>query len=128
MNIEKGLRPLVVVCLLLGGGCSSLQWAGLPPSEIQKGIHDGNLLEIGEQVGVVDRDGKEHVVRVEAVNEKTIVGKPNQGEKVELAIDDIVALRTHRRDNQRTAAASVFFSAVGSYGFLILLTALAAIR
>lgn len=123
--MHSGLRALAIGCLVLGSGCTSLQWAGMSPDAIRDGIRDGDLLQVGQRVGVVDRHGAEHVIRAVAINTDTIVGRRLSGETVEIAIDEIVALRTLRPDRGRTTAATMAGTAVGSYSLLILSFALA---
>lgn len=118
------LKALAVGCLLLGCGCTSLQWAGLAPDAIREGIREGHLMQVGDRVGLVQRDGKEHAVRVAALKPDVIVGQPRTGEAVEIAIDDIVAMRTLRRDRGRTIALAMTGTAAGSYSLAILLIAL----
>ena len=121
--MHYGLRALAIGCLVLGSGCTSLQWAGMSPDAIRDGIHDGDLMQVGQRVGVVDTDGVEHVVRVAAINADTIVGRRG-GETVDIAIDEIVALRTHRPDRGRTTAATMAGTAFGSYSLALLLIVL----
>ena len=123
--MKGGLRALAVSCLLLSCGCTSLQWAGMSPDAIRDGIRDGDLMQVGERVGVVDGDGVEHVVRVVAIRSDTIVGQPRGGDVVEIAIDQIVALRTHRTDRGRTTAATMAGTAFGSYSLALLSIVLA---
>lgn len=123
--MHSGLRALAIGCLVLGSGCTSLQWAGMSPDAIRDGIHDGDLMQVGQRVGVVDRDGVEHVVRVASINAETIIGQRRGGQTVEIAIDEIVALRTLRPDRGRTTAATMAGTAFGSYALLILSIVLA---
>lgn len=122
--MHYGLKALAIGCLVLGSGCTSLQWAGMSPDAIRDGIHDGDLMQVGQRVGVVDTDGVEHVVRVAAINADTIMGRRG-GETVEIAIDEIVALRTHRTDRGRTTAAAMAGTAFGSYSLALLSIVLA---
>ena len=126
--MDGGLRWLVFGCLVLGCGCTSLQWAEMAPDEIRQGIHEGHLLQVGDRVGVIDKAGTEQLIRVTAVKPEVIVGKlgwgdRRWGEEVEIAIDDIVAMRTARLDRGRTTAAAMTGAAFGSYLLLILLIA-----
>lgn len=122
--MHRVLRALAIGCLALGCGCTSLQWAGMSPDAIRDGIHDGDLVHVGQRVGVVDTDGVEHVVRVAAINADTIMGRRG-GETVEIAIDEIVALRTLGPDRGRTTAAAMTGTAFGSFSLALLSIVLA---
>lgn len=124
VEMKGVLRALFAMCLVLACGCTSLQWAGMAPDAIREGIHDGDLVRLGDRVGIVDRHGTEHVVRVVMVNQDSIIGQ-RRGEAVEIAIDDIVALRTARIDRGRTTAVAMGGTAFGSYALVILLIVLA---
>ena len=103
-----------------------MQWAEMAPDEIRQGIHEGHLLQVGDRVGVIDKAGKEQLIRIAAVKPDVIVGKlgwgdRRWGEEVEIAIDDIVAMRTARLDRGRTTAAAMTGAAFGSYALVMLL-------
>jgi len=132
--MNGALKALAVGSLVLGCGCTSLQWAEMAPDAIRQGIHDGELMQVGDRVGVVDRNGKEHVVRVAAITPDSVLGEPSRavgelrkGEVVEIAIDDIVALRTLRPDRGRTTAAAMTGTAFGSMGLMFVLIILACV-
>ena len=93
----------VAVCLiavvLLNAGCTTLQPSQLPPDAIRAGIRDGYLVKVGDQIGVVTKDGAEQVVRVLGVEAEAIRGETSADEEVVIAIDDVLALRTPQLDS-----------------------------
>ena len=119
----------VAACLLLGSGCTSLQWTDMAPDVLREQVRTGELVQVGDKVGVVGKDGAEDVIKIVAVREDSIVGRhvwghERWGEDVEIDIDEIVALRTARLDEARTTAATMVGVGVGTYalalGLLIL--------
>lgn len=128
----------VGACLLalatLNGGCTTLQSSEMPPEAIREGIRDGYLVAAGDTVGVVTKDGTEHLIRVLDVNSNNIRGTTGGGtsgwlagksaEAVEIPIDDVLALRTHQLEPVRSSFAAMGGAAVLSLGALFLLAAL----
>ena len=108
----------LVVVAMLAGGCTILESSRLPPEELRSLIRDGSLVETGDQVSVVTRDGREHTFTVSRVEADAIAGGTEGGAEVTISIDDVVALRKRRIDAVRTAAA-----AVG--GYLVVVAAVA---
>ena len=92
---------------MLAGGCTALESSRLPPEELRSLIRDGSLVETGDQVSVVTRDGREHTFTVSRVEADAIAGGTEGGAEVTISIDDVVALRKRRIDAVRTAAAAV---------------------
>jgi len=106
----------------------------MPPDAIREGIRDGYLLAAGDTVGLVTKDGTEHVIRVLEVDSDHIRGTTGGGapgwlagesaETVEIPIDDVLALRTEQLEPVRSSFAAMGGTAVLSLGALFLLAAL----
>lgn len=90
---------------LAGSGCTTLQSTQLPPDELRYGIRSGSLVQPGDDISVVTADGQEYAFKVGHVGEDKIRGERAGGEEVALAIDDLVALRTHKVEAVRTTFA-----------------------
>ena len=84
----------MAMAAMLGAGCTTLQSSQLPPDALRSGIRAGKLIEPGEDVWVTTADGKEHAFKVSALEADTILGEMLGGEAVEVAVDDVVSLRT----------------------------------
>ena len=102
----------------------------MAPDAIREQVRTGELVQVGDKVGVVGKDGAEDVIKIVAVDEDSIVGRhvwgqERWGEDVEIAIDEIVALRTARLDEARTTAATMAGVGVGTYALAIGLLILA---
>lgn len=96
---------LLFTVALVGSGCTTLQSTQLPPNELRYGIRSGSLVKPGDEISVVTADGKEYAFTVSHVGEDKIRGERAGGEEVALAIDDLVALRTHKVEAVRTTFA-----------------------
>ena len=96
---------LLLAASLVGSGCTTLQSTQLPPEDLRYGIRSGSLVQPGDELSVVTADGKEYSLTVGDVGEEEIRGERPGGEELTLAIDDLVALRTHQVDATRTTFA-----------------------
>ena len=97
----------LVVVAMLGGGCTTLESSGLPPEELRSSIRNGSLVETGDQVSVVTRDGREHTFTVSRIEGDAIVGGTEGGAEVTIPVEDVVTLRKRRVDAVRTTVAAV---------------------
>ncbi|MDE0659307.1 MAG: hypothetical protein F4029_02490 [Gammaproteobacteria bacterium] len=111
-----GVGSLLVVALV-SFGCTTLQSTQLPPEELRYGIRSGDLVQPGDEISVVTVDGAELVLVARDVDDAVIRGELPGGEEATVAIDDLVALRTHQVDPVRTG----FAVAGGSYALTLLL-------
>ena len=132
VRIDRLAACLVALATL--SACTTLQPSQVPPDAIREGIRDGYLLEAGDTVGFVTKDGTEHVIRVLEVDSDHIRGTTGGGapgwlagesaETVEIPIDDVLALRTEQLEPVRSSFAAMGGTAVLSLGALFLLSAL----
>ena len=102
-------------------GCTTLQSTRLPPDEVRYGIRSGSLVQPGDQISVVMDDGTETVLKVREVEADAIRGALKGGEETAVAIDDVVALRTHQLEPVRTT----FYAFMAASGSLFLVWMLA---
>lgn len=117
------LGGLLLVAMLIASGCTTLQSTQLPPDELRDGIRDGSLVKLGDEISVVTTDGREHLFDVRGVDQDAIRGELADGEEAVVAIDDVVALRTHQTERIRTSYAVLGGIGAGGIGgfFLLLL-------
>ena len=121
------LLGLLLAIALAGTGCTTLQSTQLPPEELRQGIRNGSLVETGDEISVVTKDGREYLLDVRDVTEDAISGELSGRETAVVAIDDVVALRTHQTENVRTAYVVLGgIGAGGIAGFFLLLLILCA--
>ena len=119
------LGPLLAVALA-GSGCTTLQSTQLPPDELRDGIRSGSLIKTGDEISVVTTDGREYLLDVRGLDREAIRGLSG-GEEAVVAIDDVVALRTHQTESVRTTYAVLGgIGAGGIGGFFLLLVILCA--
>ena len=128
-----GVRPSSLVTGLLlaiafaGFGCTTLQSTQLPPDELRYGIRSGSLVKPNDEISVVTMDGREYLLDVRGVDEDAIRGELSGGKEAVVAIDDVVALRTHQTEGVRTTYAVLGgIGAGGIGGFFLLLLILCA--
>ena len=79
----------------------------LPPEALQAQIRNGSIVQTGDDVNLVTRDGAEHTLIVSAVGTDAIVGTLEGGASVTVPIDDVLALRTQEVSVARTVLAGV---------------------
>ena len=101
----------MMVGLLIAGctGCTSLRWVDAPPQDLRDSIRQGGLVQRGDQVVAVTRDGESVGLEVAAVNRGFIHGRRPAAEaasQVSVEIDEIVALRKRGVDVRRTVLAA----------------------
>lgn len=122
-----GVRPfllgLLLAVALIASACTTLQSTQLPPDELRDGIRNGSLVETGDEISVVTADGREHLFDVRGLDQDAIRGELADGEEAVVAIDDVVALRTHQTERIRTTYAVLGGIGAGGIGgfFLLLL-------
>lgn len=97
----------LVAAAMLGGGCTTLKSNQLPPEALQAQIRNGSIVQTGDEVSVVTKDGAEQTFIVSAVGTDAIVGTLEGGTSVTVAIDDVLALRTEEISVGRTMLAGV---------------------
>ena len=114
------LGPLLAAALA-GFGCTTLQSTQLPPDELRDGIRDGSLVNTGDEISVVTTDGREHFLDVRGVDRDAIRGELSGGEETVVAIDDVIALRTHQTERVRTTYAVLGGIGAGGIGAFFLL-------
>ena len=99
----RRLRTVVVgltACILMAG-CVTTRTVEATPEQLRQDIRSGELVEPGDRVSVVTAMIGERTFRVTEVNQDVI-----RGDGIEVAIDDVVALQTHKVDVGKTAAAA----------------------
>ena len=108
-RVRRWRRALgwVVAAALLGGGCTTLKTEQLPPEVLQAQIRGGSLVQAGDEVTIVTRDGSERTFTVAAVEADAIVGTRDGGAGITVPIDDVLALRTREVDVLRSVWAGV---------------------
>ena len=84
----------VTVTAVLSSGCTSLQTSPLSPDALRSGIRAGKLIEPGEDVWITTVDGGEHAFKVSTLDDDRIRGELLGGEPVDIAVADVVGLRT----------------------------------
>ena len=91
-----GTRTLLSVWIaaLLSSGCTSLQTTPLAPEVLRSEIRSGSLVTSGQDVWLVTDEGREHAFKVSTVDDEYVRGELLGGEAVEVAVDDVVAMRT----------------------------------
>lgn len=106
---RRGPRFLawLAAATLLCGGCTTLKSQQLPPEALQAQIRNGSIVQTGDEVNLVTRDGAEHTLIVSAVGTDAIVGTLEGGASIAVPIDDVLALRTREISAGRTALAGV---------------------
>lgn len=104
--------PLLLLWLCLSA-CSTLEPIEMRPVDLQTMILSGELPLEGESIKVVTVDGKSRQYRVTEVD---LEDRRIRGEKVSVAIDDVVAIETSEFSMGKTA-----LLAGGSYLLLALL-------
>lgn len=101
------LLAWLVAAAMLGGGCTTLQSNQLPPEALHAQIRNGSIVQTGDEVSVVTKDGAEQTFIVSAVETDAIVGTLDGGASVTVPIDDVLALRTEEISVGRTVLAGV---------------------
>ena len=97
----------LVAGAMLAGGCTTVKSKQLPPEALQAQIRNGSLVQAGDEVVIVTKDGKEHTFKVSAVGTDAIVGTVEGDASVTIPIDDVLALRKEEISVGRTALAGV---------------------
>lgn len=92
----KNLAAIVI--LLFSGGCTTLKPVELPPEDLQGKILAGEIIEKGDTVKVVTREGKQYRFRVTVITDHFIAG-----EDVKVSIDDIIAVETREFSGGKTS-------------------------
>ena len=100
----------VAMAAMLGSGCTTLKTSPLPPDALRSGIRAGKVIELGEDVWITTVDGREHAFKVSALDADRIRGELLDGEPVDIAVDDVVGLRTVEPE-----AVPSFFAGLGIY-------------
>lgn len=95
-DVRDSRRLVVVACVVavLSSGCTSLQTTPLEPAQLRSAIREGSLIEPGQDVWLTTKDGKAHAFKVTSVDDDQVRGVLLGGEPVEVAVDDIMTLRT----------------------------------
>lgn len=97
----------LVAVAMLAGGCTTMKSKELPPEALQAQIRNGSIVQAGDDVIIVTKDGNEHTLKVSAVGTDAIVGTLDGDASVTIPIDDVLALRTREVSVGRTALAGV---------------------
>ena len=115
-------RPILMLVLLVLGGCMSVQKIDLPPEGLQDGIRNGGVVRPGDRIAVVSENQGEQVFVVTAVDQNVI-----RGESVEVPIEDVVTLEKRSVAPVRTGLAvygGAFLVGIAAFGLLFLGSAL----
>ncbi|MDE0193753.1 MAG: hypothetical protein OXQ90_20575 [Gammaproteobacteria bacterium] len=92
----------------------------LPPEALQAQIRNGSVVQAGDEVVIVTKDGNEHAFKVSVVGTDAIAGTVDGDASVTIPIDDVLALRTEEISVGRTALAGVgVYLLVGSVLFAL---------
>jgi hypothetical protein len=78
--------------------CTSMRPVEASPEELAARIRQGNVVQVGEKVTIVTKDGRKDQFTVTAIDEFTV-----KGNKESIPIDDIVALKTKEISLGKTA-------------------------
>lgn len=90
---------LIIVIALATSGCTTLKPVEMSPEELQQRIAAGEIIEVGERVKVVAKDGKVYEFKVTEVTADQISGKD-----VEISVADIIAIETREFSGGKTTA------------------------
>lgn len=96
MTVRAVAFALISIAVLSQVGCTTMT-----PVEVQPGETDRKV-EIGDNVRVITKDGKEHIFKVTALTSDSIVG-----DEVEVSYADITRLEVKELDGWRTAGVSI---------------------
>ena len=96
------VRAVVLLGLLSLAGCISVQKFEEPPLVLRDAIRNGELVAPGQHVSIVTTSRGEMEFRVTEVDRNVVRGIRG-AEKVEIPIEDIVALQTRRIDFRASA-------------------------
>ncbi|MDE0422135.1 MAG: hypothetical protein OXK76_14790 [Gammaproteobacteria bacterium] len=107
---------------VLSTGCTSLQTSPLSPDALRSGIRAGKLIEPGEDVWITTVDGREHAFKVTALDANSVRGELLGGEPVNVAVADVVGLRTVELEVVPSflAAAGIYYLAATTLALALL--------
>jgi hypothetical protein len=94
-TVRWTVAGLVMASLL---ACTSMRPVEASPEELAARIRQGNVVQVGEKVTIVTKDGRKDQFTVTAIDEFTV-----KGNKESIPIDDIVALKTKEISLGKTA-------------------------
>ncbi len=97
----RSMKIAALVAVMALTACTSLQEVPLSSEELQARIRAGGLVEAGDRVSLRTADGRELVMEVVEMTRDSL-----RGDSAEVAIDDIIMLRTERIDPVRSAGAA----------------------
>ncbi len=100
----KALAAVLAVAVC--AGCTSMRPVEASGQVLRDAIRDGALVQPGDQVVAVTRDGGSIRVDVASVDREVIRGHASASQEVSVAIDEIVELRKRRADVGRTVLAA----------------------
>lgn len=80
---------VVLIVLLVCGGCVTKNVVELEPEQLQKKIAGGEIFTPGAYVTIGTEDGEKHSLKVLSVNDEYLIG-----DKLKIPIDTIVSVET----------------------------------
>ena len=89
----------IFLALAFASGCTTLKPVEMPPEQLHDLISRGEVAQVGDRIKVVTADGSHHELRVTAVTDDSIAGGD-----IDIAIADIIALKTREFSGGKTAA------------------------
>ena len=101
---------IIIVTILVLGGCTSMQPVEMQPVQLQKELVAGDIVGIGETVRLVTADGKEHKFKVISIAKDRISGKDT-----DILIKDIVAVETREFSAGKSAVLATGTAAALTY-------------
>ena len=91
------IRPLIISILLTG--CTHFKPVEMNSKTLQDKIRNGELIEEGDRVRVITKDGSSHILTVTAISEHVLKGE------IEILIDDIVLVEEEKISAGKTTLA-----------------------
>jgi hypothetical protein len=106
-------KVIMLFLLLIAGltGCTNLRPVSMDAERLQEDIRHGGVIQEGDTVRIITRDGVSRQIVVTAVEENTIRGNAYGARtgaiEIEVPVDDIVMLEKEKVDALNTAAGSI---------------------
>lgn len=106
-------KVIMLFLLLIAGqaGCTNLQPVSMDAERLQEDIRHGGVIQEGDTVRIITRDGVSRQIVVTAVEENTIRGNAYGARtgaiEIEVPVDDVVMLEKEKVDAVNTAAGSI---------------------
>jgi len=103
--ITHSIIRLLIISIFLSG-CTSLKPLETNSKTLHDNIRSGELIEEGDRVRLITKDGSSHVLKVTALSEHVLKGElEGTGSPIEIQIDDIVVVEEERISAGKTTLA-----------------------